>query len=88
MSADYSRFMAHYWSLWAAALVTTFLVPEVWMLVAGRPQDTLSAQIWRLEQYAPGQSLWQWNAFHFLFMGALLLLDVWLIGHFGFRIWT
>ncbi len=84
----YSRLMAHYWSAWAALLTTSFLIPEIWMLIAGRPQDTLSAQIWRLEQFTPGQNIAAWNAFHFLFIGGLLLLDVWLIGHFGFRIWT
>jgi hypothetical protein len=84
----YSRFMAHYWSLWAFLLTTGFLVPEIWMLMAGRPQDTLSAQIWRLEQFSPGQSIWAWNAFHFLFIGGLLLLDLWLLGHFGFGKWT
>lgn len=85
---DYSRFMAHYWTLFAATLTTGFLIPEIWMLIAGRPQDTLSAQIWRLEQFTPGQGITAWNAFHFLFISFLLVLDVWLIGHFGFRIWT
>ena len=84
----YSRFMAHYWSLWAALMTTGFLIPEVWMLAAGRPPDTLSSQIWRLEQLPPGQGVWAWNALHFLFIAFLLVLDVWLIGHFGFRIWT
>lgn len=84
----YSHFMTHYWALWAVMLTTGFLVPETCMLIAGRPQDTLSAQIWRIEQFVPGQSVWAWNAFHFLFIGALLLLDIWLIGHFGFGKWA
>lgn len=84
---DYSRFMAHYWAWWASLMVTGFLIPEIWMLIAGRPQDTLSAEIWRLEQFRDGQPVTAWTAFHFLFIAMLLVLDVWLFFHFGWGLW-
>jgi hypothetical protein len=79
--------MSKYWFLWFVTAVTTFLVPELWALLSGRPENTLSAQIWRLERFVPGEALWAWNYFHFLFAGVLLLLDLWLFGHFVFGLW-
>lgn len=83
----YSHFMTAYWRWWAIVTVTSFLVAEVWMLVAGRPQDTLSANVWRWEQFLPGQSVMHWTFVHFAFIAILVLLDIWLIGHFGWGLW-
>lgn len=87
MPKDHSHLMSVYWAWWATLALTGFLVPEIAMLIAGRPEDTLSAQIWRMEQFVPGQSIWAWNAFHFLFISGLIVLDIWLLGHFGFGKW-
>lgn len=87
VTPPHSQIMADYWGTWFALLVTSFLVPEIWMLAAGRPQDTLSAQIWRLEAFVPGQAVPAWNAFHVLFAGALLVFDVWLLAHFTLGWW-
>lgn len=73
-----------YWAIWFVVLLVSFLIPEVYSLVVHRPQGTLSDTIWRLEGEQPGAPFrLRWNAFHFLFIGELLLIDVWLICHFG-----
>jgi len=41
------NWMSLYWLAW---IVLMFGVPETWALVTHRPNDTLSAQFWRLEQ--------------------------------------
>jgi hypothetical protein len=64
-----------------------FGVPETIALIRNRDNDTLSAAIWRLEAFVPGQSPWQWNAFHALFTGCFTLVVLWLIGHFGWGLW-
>ena len=87
MPNDHSHLMSVYWAWWATATLTGFLLPEIAMLIAGRPEDTLSAQIWRAEAFLPGQSILAWNAFHFLFIALLLTLDLWLLGHFGWGLW-
>jgi hypothetical protein len=84
----YSHFMARYWAVWASLALVLFLVPEFWMLIIGRPQDTLSANVWRAEQFLPGQAVMHWSAVHFLLIAVLIVLDVWLLGHFGWGLWT
>lgn len=76
-----------FWIVWFFGSVATFMVMEFAMLAKGRPQDTLSAQVWRLEQLLPGQNLWQWTALHVLIGGALGVLLIWLLLHFVLGIW-
>ncbi len=83
----YSHAWATYWTIWFFVLLVSFLAPEIVALCTNW-HNTLSAQIWRLEDYAPGQGIAAWSAFHFLFIGLLLLLDVWLLGHFGWHLWA
>lgn len=87
MTAAYSVFMARYWTWWAILSLLAFLIPEFWMLAAHRPQDTLSANVWRAEDFLPGQDVMHWSAIHFLLIAVLLLLDIWLLGHFGWGLW-
>lgn len=88
MNTDHhSHAVSIFWAVWFGTSVLTFMVVEFWALAARRPQDTLSAQVWRLEQMAPGESLWQWTALHVLVGGALFVLLAWLIGHFVFGLW-
>lgn len=81
--------MTRYWIIWFATSITAFVVPEVWALASGRPQDTLSETIWRMEDLVPGHLgwPWMWSGAHILFGGGFLLLAVWLTGHFLLGIW-
>jgi hypothetical protein len=82
--------VSRYWLLWfMITFPFGFLVPETIALMRGRPQDTLSAAIWRMEQIVPGRQQWpwQWTAGHVLFTGVFIVLAVWLVGHFGWGIW-
>lgn len=74
-----------YWLGWFLFLVTSFLIPEVYSLLTHHSEGTLSGTIWRLEGEDPITGQLKWNAFHFLFIGELFLLDVWLLFHFGWR---
>lgn len=76
------------WLAWFLISFLSFLIPETIALVTKHPQFTLSASIWRMENYDPARGQRTWNAFHLLFAGELLLLDIWLFGHFIFRRWT
>jgi hypothetical protein len=80
--------MHRYWLWWfVTAFPVGFLVPEAAALMRGRPQDTLSAAIWSLEKFKRGQPVTGWSAFHLLFIGVLVVLTVWLVGHFGWGWW-
>jgi hypothetical protein len=81
-----SALFTHYWQIWAALTLVSFLVPETFALFTNW-QNTLSANVWRFEGFDPRQSVLQWSAGHFLFIGVLFLLDVWLLGHFGWGKW-
>ena len=76
-----------YWLTLCGAWFVGFCAVEFPALLTGHPENTLSAQIWRLEGFIPGQSVWQWTAVHFLIGGAILVLLVWLIGHFVLGVW-
>lgn len=82
-----SHFMTLYWRVWLIFMTTSFLVAELWMLAAHRPQDTLSANVWRWESFLPGQNVMHWTFVHFALIVGLLVLDFWLLGHFGWGLW-
>lgn len=84
----YSRFMAHYWSCYLLAAFLLFAVPEGIMLAAGRTENTLSGYVWRTFGVIRHQPISDWSFQHFALVGGFSLTAVWLIGHFGFRIWT
>lgn len=80
--------MARYWLIWFSLSFGTFIIPESIALASGKPQNTLSAAIWRMENVLPSQPWpWQWTAAHLLFTGAFTLVMGWLVGHFGWGIW-
>lgn len=83
-----AAFASKYWLGWTIFLLVSFLIPEVYSLAVHRPQGTLSDTIWRLEDYDPAKGHRTWNAFHFLFIAELLVIDVWLLLHFGWRQFT
>lgn len=75
-----------YWLCWFVVSFTAFLAPEIYGL-ATDSRRTLSAAIWHLEKYQPNQSIVNWSAFHFLFIASLIVIDIWLLGHFGWKVW-
>lgn len=76
-----------YWTIWFAAGFVAFAIPEAIALFGGHAENTLSANVWRLEQFLPGDHWYQWTAVHVLLGGALLTLFGWLAGHFVFGLW-
>lgn len=76
-----------YWLTWFFVSFVAFIVPEVWALITGHDENTLSENVWRLEKIPTGGSLWHWTALHVLLGGSLLVVLVWLIGHLVFGIW-
>lgn len=76
-----------YWLGWLTVSVVAFAVPEGYALASGQYQNTLSENVWRLEELAPSQHLTQWHAAHILIGGVLILVLGWLIGHLVFGIW-
>jgi hypothetical protein len=77
-----------YWLAWfVLTFPVTFLGPELYALWSGHSENTLSAQIWRLEGFIPGQSIWAWSFAHVLIGGIIGTLLVWLLGHFVLGIW-
>ena len=77
-----------FWTAWFAVSFAAFLIPEIWALVTGHPENTLSAQIWRLESLKAGQHVWQWTAAHWLIGGVLAVVLIWLLFHFVAGIWA
>lgn len=75
----------HYWSIWLAVLLLTFLAPEAYGL-ATNSANTLSAWVWRALKISSHESFIQWSAMDFLMFGVWTTLVVWLTGHFFFGI--
>lgn len=75
-----------YWLCWLLVTFTSFIVPEIIGLVRNW-QFTLSAAVWNLEKFQPGEPLSRWTAFHFLFIGMLLVTFIWLLLHFAMGWW-
>lgn len=76
-----------YWLGWLLILTAAFLGPELYALASRHPENTLSAQVWRLEQVKAGEHIWQWSAGHFLIGGIIAVFLVWLLFHFVLGIW-
>jgi hypothetical protein len=76
-----------FWLWWFTAFIGTFLVAESAALITGRPEDTLSANIWRLLDVIPGQPVWQWTAIHVLLGSLVFCVLVWLALHLVLGIW-
>ena len=88
MTKTPSPFMVIYWEAWAIFTFLSFMIPELLSLFSGNSQNTLSAAVWRAERLVPGQAIEDWTFFHFAFTGMLMLLFVWLAGHFGWGLWA
>jgi len=75
-----------FWLIWFCLSFGTFLTAEIYALCTDWHR-TLSAWVWSFEKFQTGQHIAQWTALHLLFIAALLVTDVWLLGHFGFGWW-
>lgn len=75
-----------YWLTWAVVTFTAFLVPEV-VALATNWRNTLSASVWDLESFLPGQPVAHWSAAHFWFIAVYGVLVLWLFFHFGMGWW-
>lgn len=71
-----------YWLVWAVTTFVAFGVPEGIALATGHSENTLSAQVWRIEGFLPGQGAIHWTAVHYLFGGMILVVLTWLCFHF------
>lgn len=69
---------------WAAWILVGFLAPEMWALLSGRPENTLSDTVWHWCDVTPGKTVWTWSILHLL----LAFFLVWLFGHMVFRWWA
>lgn len=73
-----------YWVWWFSVSMVAFLIPETYAIVTKNYADTLSENIWRLEDVAPGAPIGTWTAAHFLIGGLIGLVLIWLFFHFLF----
>jgi len=78
------RLIDKFWLGWFILSIGSFLAMEIYQLIIGHPERTLSAAVWRLERFRTGQPIGEWSAGHLLFFGSFSLIAVWLIFHFGF----
>jgi hypothetical protein len=71
-----------YWLGWILA----FLIPELWALWAGRPQDTLSETVWSVENLNLNQpfDFAMWTDVHWAIAILVWALFLWLSLHFPF----
>lgn len=76
---------AVYWPVWLGIAIASFLGPEIYALVSGHPENTLSDWVWRSLKIAKNQSFLTWTAADFLVFGCWIVLAVWLTAHFFFR---
>lgn len=79
--------MSVYWIVWASTMFVSFAIPEFWALATHHPENTLSENFWRMEQFLPGQDFMHWTAIHYLIGVTLTVWLLWLIGHLVYGIW-
>jgi hypothetical protein len=80
--------MRNYWSIYLPIAFLLFFIPEIAALATGHPENTLSDYLWRTFGVIRNQPIRDWSFRHFAFAGGFTLTAIWLIGHFGLRIWT
>lgn len=84
---DYAPYNAWstYW-LWSVTFFVgvLFLPPELYAIATRHPENTLSAQVWRIGNVILGQPITAWSWQHWTLMIFVTLLFGWLIVHFSF----
>ena len=76
-SGDWNGWSFYWIVVWG---LSGFLVPEMWALLTGHPENTLSDQVWRLAGVGNGGG---WSFAHFVVAAFM----VWLTGHFVWGLW-
>lgn len=82
-----SHLITHVWQAWAGVTLLWFGILEGWMLATGRPQDTLSANVWRWLQVQYGEPLRAHTALWVLIFGAYVVVVSWLGPHLFLKWW-
>lgn len=77
-----------WWPSLLGAGAGLFLLREVWALASGRPQDSLSAFVWRQLAVTQNESIAQWSATDYFVFCAWVTLVLFLTYHFFFHRWT
>lgn len=82
---DYAsyNYASIYWLSWLILFVPVGFLPfELYQMAVGHPENTLSAQFWRIGDVVAGQPVAQWSAEHWWMAIVVGLLFSWLIVHF------
>lgn len=78
-----SHFASAYWFWWIIASLVTFLAYEIFALVTGHGENTLSNWVWQHLKIHAGESITQWSAGDLLTFAAYITIFVlWLPWHF------
>lgn len=78
-----STFAKVFWTSWLSVTVGAFLVYELFSLVTGNPQNTLSNWVWVNLKIRVGESITQWSAGDLLvFCVYISVFVLWLPWHF------
>jgi len=83
---DYAPYNGYsiYWLSLVGGFIALFLPVELHAMASGHPENTLSAQFWRIGDVVAGQPIAQWSAEHWWMAIVVGLLFSWLIVHFDF----
>jgi hypothetical protein len=80
---------AHYWPVWMAVTLSTFLLREIWALASRQTGATLSDWVWGQLHIVSRESITQWSAADLLLFAVYLIVFVgWLPWHLWFRKFT
>lgn len=78
-----SHFAVSYWTVWLIITVASFLGYEIFALVTGHPENTLSNWVWMHLKIRAGESITQWSAGDLLTFAVYIAVFVaWLPWHF------
>lgn len=77
------------WSIYWLTAVSFFILilfapAETYAFASGHPENTLSAQFWRVGHVIAHQPPSQWAPEHWILVAAVTLLFAWLTVHFDF----
>lgn len=82
--APYNAWSAYWLSAVLFFVLVLFLPPELYAIASGHPENTLSAQFWRIGDVVLHQPPTQWAPQHWALAVWAFALFGWLIVHFVF----
>lgn len=80
--APYNAWSAYWLSVVSFFVLVLFIPAETYTLASGHPENSLSAQFWRLGDVIAGQPMSQWAPEHWVMAAVVTLLFGWLTVHF------